>query len=35
VLPLSYGTVLSDINLGLMFIFSISSLGVYGIIISG
>jgi len=35
VLPLSYGTVLSDINLGLMFLFSISSLGVYGIIISG
>lgn len=35
VLPLSYGVVLSDINLGLMFIFSISSLGVYGIIISG
>src|SRR6478609_5427518 len=35
VLPLSYGLVLSDINLGLMFLFSISSLGVYGIIISG
>jgi len=35
VLPLSYGVVLSDINLGLMFLFSISSLGVYGIIISG
>jgi len=35
VLPLSYGIVLSDINLGLMFLFSISSLGVYGIIISG
>ncbi len=35
VLPLSYSLVLSDINLGLMFLFSISSLGVYGIIISG
>ena len=35
VLPLSANTVLSDINLGLMFIFTISSLGVYGIIISG
>ena len=30
-----YGGVLSDINLGLLFLFSISSLGVYGIIISG
>lgn len=35
VLPFSYGIVVSDINLGLMFIFSISSLGVYGIVISG
>jgi NADH-quinone oxidoreductase subunit H len=35
VLPFSYGLVVSDINLGLMFIFSISSLGVYGIVISG
>jgi len=35
VLPLSHAVVLSDINLGLMFLFSISSLGVYGIIISG
>lgn len=35
VLPLSYGIVLSDINLGLLFLFSISSLGVYSIIISG
>jgi len=35
VIPLAYGVVLSDINLGLLFLFSISSLGVYGIIISG
>lgn len=35
IIPLNYGVVLSDINLGLLFLFSISSLGVYGIIISG
>ena len=35
IIPLSNNVVLSDINLGLMFLFSISSLGVYGIIISG
>lgn len=35
VLPLNYGVLLSDINLGLLFLFSISSLGVYSIIISG
>lgn len=35
VLPLDYGVVLADINIGLLFIFSISSLGVYSIIISG
>ena len=35
IIPLDHGIVLSDINLGLLFLFSISSLGVYGIIISG
>jgi len=35
IIPIYYGGVLSDINLGLLFLFSISSLGVYGIIISG
>jgi NADH-quinone oxidoreductase subunit H len=35
VLPLNYGILLADINIGLLFIFSISSLGVYSIIISG
>ncbi len=35
VLPLDIGIVLSDINLGILYIFAVSSLGVYGIIISG
>ena len=35
VLPLDYGVLLADINVGLLFIFAVSSLGVYSIIISG
>jgi NADH-quinone oxidoreductase subunit H len=35
VLPFDFGIVLSDINLGIIYIFAVSSLGVYGIIISG
>ncbi len=35
VIPLDRGIVLSDINLGILYIFAVSSLGVYGIIISG
>lgn len=35
IIPLDYGIILSDINIGLLFLFSISSLGVYSIIISG
>ena len=35
VLPFDYGVVISDINLGILYIFAVSSLGVYGIIISG
>nr|YP_011017049.1 NADH dehydrogenase subunit 1 [Pterocladiella capillacea]WQB61727.1 NADH dehydrogenase subunit 1 [Pterocladiella capillacea] len=35
VLPLGEGLVYSDINVGILYILSISSLGVYGIIISG
>ena len=35
VIPVDYKIVLSDINVGLMYIFAISSLGVYGIIIAG
>jgi NADH-quinone oxidoreductase subunit H len=35
VIPFSYQTVLSDINLGILYIFSISSLSVYGILLAG
>lgn len=35
VIPMAEGVVLSDINLGLLFILSVSSLGVYGVIIGG
>jgi len=35
IIPVYYGGILSDINAGLLFLFSISSLGVYGIILSG
>ncbi|GER03088.1 NADH-quinone oxidoreductase subunit H [Iodidimonas nitroreducens] len=35
VIPWDVGAVLADINVGILFIFAISSLGVYGIIMSG
>ena len=35
VIPFSEGWVLSDINVGILYIFAISSLGVYGIIVGG
>ena len=35
VIPVDYKVVLSDINVGLMYIFAISSLGIYGIIVAG
>jgi NADH-quinone oxidoreductase subunit H len=35
IIPFSYGVVFSDIDLGLLYIFAISSLNVYGIIIAG
>ena len=35
VIPVDYKVVLSNINVGLMYIFAISSLGIYGIIVAG
>lgn len=35
VIPFGEGVVLSNINVGILFLFAISSLGVYGIIIAG
>ena len=35
VIPFSAGVVLADINVGIMFLFAVSSLGVYGIVMAG
>lgn len=35
VIPVSAGVVIADINVGMLYLFAISSLGVYGIIIAG
>ena len=35
VIPFNSGAVLADINVGLLYIFAISSLGVYGVVIAG
>ena len=35
VIPFNSGAVLADINVGLLYILAISSLGVYGVVISG
>ena len=34
-IPIDYKIVLADINVGVMYIFAVSSLGVYGIIMAG
>lgn len=34
-IPISKGVVIGDMNLGLLYLFAVSSLGVYGIIMSG
>ena len=35
VIPFDYGMVLADINVGILFLFAVSSLGVYGILMAG
>ena len=35
VIPFSYGWVISDMNVGILYLFAISSLGVYGVIMGG
>lgn len=35
VIPFDAGAVLADVNLGILYLFAVSSLGVYGIIMSG
>ncbi len=35
VIPVSAGWVVSNINVGILYLFAISSLGVYGVIVSG
>ena len=35
VIPLGEGLVISDINVGILYLFAISSLGVYGILMAG
>ena len=35
VIPMSENLVLADINVGILYLFAVSSLGVYGIIMGG
>jgi NADH-quinone oxidoreductase subunit H len=34
-IPFDFNIVIADVNLGILFLFAFSSLGVYGIIMSG
>jgi NADH:ubiquinone oxidoreductase subunit H len=34
-MPLNYYSIMSDINLGILIIFALSSVGVYAILMSG
>jgi len=35
VIPMDFGVVAADLNIGVLFLFAVSSLGVYGVIIAG
>jgi len=35
VIPVDYGLVLADINVGILFLFAVSSMGVYGVLMAG
>jgi NADH-quinone oxidoreductase subunit H len=35
VIPVDYGWVLADINVGILYLFAVSSMGVYGVIMAG
>jgi NADH-quinone oxidoreductase subunit H len=35
VIPVEYGVVLADINVGILFLFAVSSMGVYGVLMAG
>ena len=35
VIPVDYGWVIADINVGILFIFAIASLEVYGVLMGG
>lgn len=35
VIPIDFGSVLADINVGILYLFAVSSMGVYGVIMAG